>query len=91
MVEVVAVLIWDNDKFMICLRSANKARSLLREFVGCKVDPNETKEHVLIRECQEELDIILGVVKMCLEIVHKYSNINVHLIMLLTAKVNLSF
>ena len=39
MVEVVAALIWDNDKFMICQRPANKARALLWEFVGCKVEP----------------------------------------------------
>lgn len=29
MTEVVAALIWDQDKFMICQRPANKARGLL--------------------------------------------------------------
>lgn len=43
-VEVVAALIWDKDKFLICQRSANKARGLLWEFVGGKVDKGETKE-----------------------------------------------
>lgn len=47
--EVVAALIWDNGKFMICQRPAHKARALLWEFVGGKVEPNETKEQVLIR------------------------------------------
>ena len=55
MVEVVAALIWDGDKFMICQRPENKARALLWEFVGGKVEPGETKEQALIRECQEEL------------------------------------
>ena len=51
--EVVAALIWDGDKFLICQRSAHKARGLLWEFVGGKVEPGETKEQALIRECRE--------------------------------------
>ena len=42
--EVVAALIWDNGKFMICQRPAHKARALLWEFVGGKVEPGETKQ-----------------------------------------------
>ena len=57
MTEVVAALIWQGDKFMICQRPALKARGLLWEFVGGKVEPGETKEQALIRECQEELAI----------------------------------
>ena len=59
MVEVVAALIWDKDKFLICQRPANKARALLWEFVGGKVEKGETKEQALIRECKEELNITL--------------------------------
>ena len=59
MVEVVAALVWENEKFMICQRPANKARPLLWEFVGGKVESGETKEQALVRECQEELDITL--------------------------------
>ena len=36
MVEVVAALIWDNGKFMICRRPQNKTCALLWEFVGGK-------------------------------------------------------
>ena len=61
MVEVVAALIWDKDKFLICQRPANKARALLWEFVGGKVERGETKEQALIRECKEELNITLNV------------------------------
>ena len=57
MTEVVAALIWDNDKFMICQRPAHKSCALLWEFVGGKVEQGETKEQALIRECQEELDV----------------------------------
>ena len=62
MTEVVAALIWEQNKFMICQRPAHKARGLLWEFVGGKVEPGETREQALIRECQEELAISLEVV-----------------------------
>ena len=48
-VDVVAALIWDKDKFMICQRPAHKARGLLWEFVGGKVEAGETKQEALIR------------------------------------------
>lgn len=77
--EVVAALIWDNDKFLICQRPAHKARALLWEFVGGKVEPGETKEQALIRECQEELAITLSVGDVFMDVVHEYSDITVHL------------
>jgi len=46
MKEVVAALIWDKDKFLICQRPANKARGILWEFVGGKVEVGETKEQL---------------------------------------------
>ncbi len=79
MIEVVAALIWDNDKFLICQRPATKARALLWEFVGGKVEHNETKEQALIRECQEELAITLAVGNTFMEVVHQYPDITVHL------------
>lgn len=79
MVEVVAALIWDNDKFMICQRPADKARALLWEFVGGKVEPGETKEQALIRECREELAITLSVGEVFMDVVHEYPDITVHL------------
>ena len=44
MTEVVAALIWDKDTFLICQRPTNKARALLWEFVGGKVEQGESKE-----------------------------------------------
>ena len=79
MVEVVAALIWDNDKFMICQRPAHKARGLLWEFVGGKVEQCETKEQALIRECKEELNVLLSVGDVFIEVVHEYPDITVHL------------
>ena len=79
MIEVVAALIWEGDKFMICQRPAHKARALLWEFVGGKVEPGETKEQALIRECQEELSITLSVGEMFMDVTHEYPDITVHL------------
>ncbi len=79
MLEVVAALIWDNDKFMICQRPAHKARGLEWEFVGGKVEKGETKEQALIRECQEELGVTLSVDDEFMEVVHKYPNLTIHL------------
>ena len=79
MIEVVAALIWDKDKFMICQRPAHKARGMLWEFVGGKVEPGETKEQALIRECQEELAVTLSVGDVFMDVVHAYPDITVHL------------
>lgn len=79
MTEVVAALIWDGDKFMICQRPAHKARGLLWEFVGGKVEPGETKEQALIRECQEELAVTLEVGDVFMDVVHEYPDLTVHL------------
>ena len=79
MTEVVAALIWNGDKFMICQRPANKARGLLWEFVGGKVEPGETKEQALIRECKEELNILLSVGDVFMDVIHEYPDITVHL------------
>lgn len=79
MVEVVAALIWDKDKFMICQRPSHKARALLWEFVGGKVESGETKEQALIRECQEELAVTLSVNDVFMDVVHEYPDITVHL------------
>ena len=78
-VEVVAALIWQDNKFMICQRPTHKARGLLWEFVGGKVESGETKEQALIRECKEELNILLSVGDVFMDIVHEYPDITVHL------------
>ena len=79
MTEVVAAIIWDNDKFMICQRPANKARALLWEFVGGKVEPGESKEQALVRECREELAVTVSVGEAFADVVHEYPDITVRL------------
>jgi len=79
MTEVVAALIWEGERFMICQRPAYKARGLLWEFVGGKVEPGETHAQALIRECREELDVTLSVGDIFMDVIHPYPDITVHL------------
>lgn len=79
MTEVVAALIWDEKRFMICQRPAHKARGSLWEFVGGKVEPGESKEEALIRECREELGVTVDVGEIFMEVTHQYPDITVHL------------
>ena len=79
MVEVVAALIFKDNKFMICQRPAHKARGLLWEFVGGKVELGETKEQALVRECKEELNVLLSVGEVFMDVVHEYPDLTVHL------------
>ena len=79
MTEVVAALIWEDNRFLACQRPAHKARGLLWEFVGGKVEPGETREQALIRECREELGITLSVQDLFMDVVHTYPDLTVHL------------
>ena len=79
MTEVVAALIWEDNRFLACQRPAHKARGLLWEFVGGKVEPGETREQALIRECQEELNVTVAVQDVFMEVDHIYPDLTVHL------------
>ena len=79
MTEVVAALIWDGEKFLACQRPAHKARGLKWEFVGGKVEPGETKQQALIRECREELAVTVSVGAVFMDVLHEYPDLTVHL------------
>ena len=79
MTEVVAALIWEGDRFLIGQRPEHKAQGLLWEFVGGKIEPGESKEQALIRECREELDVEIQVGDVFLEVTHEYTDLTVHL------------
>lgn len=82
MVEVVAALVHDTEnsrRFLICQRPAHKARGLLWEFVGGKVEPGETKQEALVRECREELGVAVSVGDVYMELTHVYPDLAIHL------------
>ncbi len=82
MTEVVAALIWRGERFLACQRPAHKARGLLWEFVGGKVEPGETKEEALRRECREELGVTITVGAPFMEVVHTYPDLTIRLTLL---------
>lgn len=79
MTQVVAALIWQDEKFMICQRPPHKARGLLWEFVGGKVEAGESKQQALVRECREELNIIVDVHDVFMKVLHEYPDISIEL------------
>ena len=81
MVEVVAGLIWKDGKFMICQRPENKARALLWEFVGGKVEKGESREDALVRECKEELDVTVKPLDVFFTVDHVYPDITIRLVL----------
>jgi len=79
MTEVVAALIWRGERFLACQRPAHKARGLLWEFVGGKVEAGETREDALVRECREELAVTVVPRDIFMEVTHEYPDLTVHL------------
>ena len=79
MTDVVAALIWEGNRFLACQRPAHKARGLLWEFVGGKVEPGEKPDAALIRECREELDVTVRVGEVFMSLVHEYPDLTVRL------------
>ena len=77
--QVVAALIWRDGKFLACQRPAGKARAMQWEFLGGKVEPGETKEQALIRECTEELGITVTVEEAFARVSHDYPDVQVDL------------
>lgn len=82
MTEVVAAVIEREGRVLICQRPAHKARGLLWEFAGGKVEPGETKAQALARECREELGITVEPGEVFLEVTHAYPDLTVHLTVL---------
>ena len=81
MIDVVAALIWEGNRFLACQRPAHKARGRLWEFVGGKGEPGETAEQALIRECREELDVTVAPRDVFMTVIHEYPDLTVRLIL----------
>ena len=80
--DVAAALIWRGGRFLGCRRPPEKARGGLWEFVGGKVEPGETSEQALIRECREELGVDIEVRGECMSLIHSYPDLTVRLTLL---------
>lgn len=79
MIDVVAALIRDGEQFLICKRPAHKACPLMWEFPGGKIEPGESPEEALVRECWEELDVGLAVGALYTQVRHDYPDFSIRL------------
>ena len=55
--QVTAAIIRQDGKYLICQRAHDDSLPLMWEFPGGKLEPGETLEQCIIRECQEELGV----------------------------------
>lgn len=79
MIEVTAAIIQRDDKLLLCQRPKGKRCELLWEFPGGKIECNETPEECLVRECHEELGIIIKAEQLVQEIEYAYPDITVNI------------
>ena len=80
MVEVVAGIIYKDDKFLIAQRNLKKAQGGLCEFPGGKVEPEESYQDALKREIKEEFNADIEVGDFVGENVHHYPERDIKLI-----------
>ena len=76
-----AALICQGGRFLIGQRPAHKARGLLWEFVGGKLEPGETGPEALSRECREELGVTVAVGPLYARLTHTYPDLTVELLL----------
>ena len=79
MIEVVAAMIRDGGRVLLCRRPEGKAQGGKWEFPGGKIEPGETGPEALARECREELDVTLAVGEALADVQQDYPGRSIHL------------
>lgn len=94
MIEVVAGIIYKDNKFLIAQRNMKKTQGGLWEFPGGKVEKGESYEGALIREIKEELNADIQVEQYIGENIYHYPEKDIKLIFyrakLLSKKIKLN-
>lgn len=80
MIEVVAGVIYKNNKFLIAQRNLKKAQGGLWEFPGGKVEEGESYENALTREIKEEFNANIEVKEYIGENIHHYPEKDIKLL-----------
>ena len=74
-IPVSSGLIIQNNKVLIGLRSENANGGGLWEFPGGKIEIDESSEEAVIRELNEELDIVVHKPKKVMQYLHRFKNL----------------
>ncbi len=76
MITVVAALIHDDGKLLVCQRKRGTSFAMMWEFPGGKVKPGETLEQALVRELEEELGTKATVGSEVYRAQHRYAELS---------------
>ena len=74
-IPVSSGLIIQNNKVLIGLRSKSDNGGGLWEFPGGKIEIDESSEEAVIRELNEELDIVVHKPKKVMQYLHRFKNL----------------
>lgn len=80
MIEVVAGVIYKDNKFLIAQRNLKKSQGGLWEFPGGKVEKGESYENALTREIKEEFNANIEVKEYIGENIHHYPEKDIKLL-----------
>ena len=78
-IDVVGAIIKDGDRYLVGQRPANKAQGGMWEFMGGKIEPGETPEQALARECREELALEIENEQIIDSVIHEYAEKTIRL------------
>ena len=76
MITVVAALIRDNGKLLVCQRKRGTSFAMMWEFPGGKVKPGEALKQALVRELEEELGAKATIGSEVYRAQHRYAEIS---------------
>jgi mutator protein MutT len=72
MIQVSAAIIEIDNRFLICQRGDGGSCAFQWEFPGGKLEPGETGEECVVRECKEELGVDIQVTRIYGETFYRY-------------------
>ena len=80
MTAISAAICWDaQGRVLICQRGPGGSCAYLWEFPGGKIEPGESAEDCLVRECQEELGVQMAVGPCVAESTYRYVDREVYI------------
>ena len=80
MIDVTCALIIQNRKILVAQNSPESDQAGKWEFPGGKIQSGESAEECIVREINEELELIVTVIKKLQEVIYNYGHKTIRLI-----------